>query len=243
MRKVVVLQARLGSSRYPKRVLADLSGKPVFAHIIERLQAADLVDEICVAIPSGSGDDELADALKEQPVTVVRGKEYDLVSRYIQAAYQTGADLIVKAKADDPLICYETIDRQLSALLDNPELEFVTTGGMPAGTAPESFKLKTLEKLDFLAKHEDFRTNVSRYVYRHPGPFVLEELPATNGLNRPDLKFSLDTAEDHKLLGAIYDELYTEGSVVELAAAIELVDKRPELLKLATPTIGLPAAS
>lgn len=243
MRKVVVLQARLGSSRFPKRVLADLSGKPVFAHIIERLQAAKMVDEICAAIPSGSGDDELADALSEYPVTVVRGKEYDLVSRYIQAAYQTGADLIVKVKADDPLICYGTIDRQLEALTENPELEFVTTEGMPGGTAPESFKLKTLEKLDFLAKHEDFRSNVSRYVHQHPGPFVIEHLPAANGHNRPELKFSLDTAQDHQLLTTIYDELYRDGSVIELAAAIELVDSRPDLLKLATPRIGIPAAS
>lgn len=243
MRKVVILQARLGSSRFPKRVLADLSGKPVVVHIIERLKVAQGVDEICAAIPKGQADDELAEVLGSCGVTIVRGSEYDVLGRFIQAAYQTKADVVCRVKADDPLVSIAEIEAQLALFDANPDLEYASGTGFPLGVAPESFRLKTLEKLDYLSKHEEMRTRVTLYLHRNPGPFVIHEAQAPPELARPDLNLSVNTTADYNLVQAIYDRLYSEGHPVDVADAVKLVDGEPELKKLADLAVKVPAAS
>src|SRR5688500_10013799 len=149
MRKVIIIQARLASSRFPGKVLADLSGKPVIDHVIDRLRAVKGVDEVCVAIPADATANPLAEHLQEIGACVTRGHGRDVLSRYIQAAYETKAQVIVRATGDNALVDWHSIERQLEEIENNPETDYVTTDGFPVGVAAETFRLKTLEKLDF----------------------------------------------------------------------------------------------
>lgn len=242
MHKVIILQARLGSQRFPQKVIADLAGKPVIAHIVERLQRSKLADEICVAIPDAPSDQLLADTLAGLDVTVVRGFEHDVLGRFIQAAYQTKASVIVRATADNALVAPKFIDLMLAEFEANDELDYAITDGLPKGITTEVFRLKTLEKLDYLAKHPDMREHVTLYLRQNPGPFVVKRLTAPAELNRPELSLSLDTQSDYKLLTAIYDKLYTPGSPVCLPEVFKLIDADSELSKLARPAIAVSAA-
>lgn len=227
MRKVIILQARMASSRFPNKVLAELSGRPMIAHIIERLKASKLADELNVAIPTEPSEDELARVLEGFDVTVSRGHPTDVLGRYIQAAYQTGATMIVRATADNPFVDPANIDLQLQALMDNPELDYVITDGLPVGVTVESFTLKTLEKLDFLARSNNHREHVTLYLREHPGPFVTRTLHAPAELERPNLRLTVDTPHELALAQKLYDQVYQPGGIADLAAAIRYADANP----------------
>jgi spore coat polysaccharide biosynthesis protein SpsF len=241
MRKVIILQARLASSRFPKKVLADLSGKPVIAHIIERLQAAKEADEICVAIPEDHTEDPLAEAVAGFDVAVTRGSGHDVLGRFIQAAYQTKADIIVRATADNPFVCFRNIDRQLEIFTGNPETDYAITESFPLGVTTEAFTLKTLEKLDYLARHADMREHVTLYLRKHPGPFIVKTLQAPRELARPNYRLTLDTRRDYELIQTVYDKLYEPGELIELADVIALLEKEPEIAKMSLQQAALSA--
>ncbi len=243
MHKVIILQARLSSSRLPKKVLADLSGKSVVAHVIDRLRAAKLADEVCVAIPTDAVEDELAAALADSGVTIVRGSQHDVLGRFIQAAYQTRADVIVRTTADNALVSFEEIDRQLAALEADPELEYLITAGYPMGITPETFTLKALEKLDYLARHAHMREHVTLYIRENPGPFNAKTLKAPPELSEPDLRLTIDTAEDLELLREVYRRLYEPGRPIELSDVLELVRAEPALERLCRQPVILPASA
>ncbi|MEZ5338372.1 MAG: NTP transferase domain-containing protein [bacterium] len=241
MKRVAILQARLDSSRVPGKVMAELKGKPVISHIIDRLKAASEIDEVCVAIPSEHKEDSLADALAGMDVTVVRGHASDVLARYIQAAYETKADIIVRATGDNPLVASEVIDQQVGLLQSEPELDYVITEGMSTGLTTEAFTLKTLEKLDFLAKHPDHREHVTLYLRRNPGPFVMRRLDPPAHLANANYRLTLDTAEDYKVLGSIYDRLYDGSAIVDLKDVFKLLEGDSELQLAARQQVSLAA--
>jgi spore coat polysaccharide biosynthesis protein SpsF len=232
MRKVIIIQARLASSRFPNKVLADLSGKPVIAHVIDRMRAVKVVDEVCVAIPADASDNPLAEYLAEQGVCVTRGHGRDVLSRYIQAAYETKAQIIVRATGDNALVDWHTVEAQLAAIDANPEVDYVTTDGFPDGVATETFRLKTLEKLDFLARNDDMRKEVTLYLKANEGPFVVKHLKADESNHWPDLSLSINRPEDLKFIQAIYDRLYKDGELIEIGDVIGLLREDPTLLEI-----------
>jgi spore coat polysaccharide biosynthesis protein SpsF len=238
MRKVIILQARLASSRFPSKVLAELSGRPVIAHIIDRLQAAARADAVCVAIPDDAGEDRLAEALAPLGVSITRGSGPDVLGRYIQAAYETKAEIIVRATADNPLVCFHNLDRQLEEMDADPELDYIITEGLPIGITTETFKLRTLEKLDYLARHNNLREHVTLYLRQHPGPFVVKPLSALPGLHRPNLRLTMDTQQDYALMRAIYERLYIPGGLIEISEVLELLDSAPEVASLSQSILG-----
>jgi spore coat polysaccharide biosynthesis protein SpsF len=232
MRKVIIVQARLASSRFPGKVLADLAGKPVIAHVIDRLRAAKGVDDLCVAIPTDSSDDQLAEVVRGLGTCVTRGHGRDVLSRYIQAAYETKADVIVRATGDNALVDWHDVERQLNALEADPELDYVTTDGYPIGGTVETFKLKTLEKLDFLARKDDLRKEVTLYVKQNEGPFVVKHLQAAEDLRWPELSLSINRPEDLQFMQTIYDRLGEKDGLIEIGDVIGLLRREPALLEI-----------
>lgn len=242
MRKVIIVQARISSSRLPRKVLAEICGKPVIAHIIERLQTSTLADALCIAIPADKEEDELAEYLAGAGVTVVRGSTKDVLGRYIQAAYETKADIIVRATADNPLVSVEDVDRQLSQLEADPELDYVITKGYPMGITVESFTLKTLEKMDYLTQfNSDYREHVTLYLRQNPRPFNIMELEAPAEMRKPDFKLSIDTDHDLELFRGIFDKLYEDGKPVTLQAAMDLLASDQQLRQMSLKPTSLPA--
>nr|MDQ3023592.1 NTP transferase domain-containing protein [bacterium] len=232
MRKIIIIQARLTSSRFPGKVLAELSGKPVIAHVIDRLRAVKGIDDVCVAIPTDSSDDQLAEVVKGLGVCVTRGHGRDVLSRYIQAAYETKADAIVRATGDNALVDWHNVEQQLAVFEADPELDYVTTDGFPVGITVETFKLKTLEKLDFLARKDDLRKEVTLYIKQNEGPFVVKHLQAPEGQRWPDISLSINRPEDLTFVQAIYDRLSKEGELIEIGDVIGLLRSEPALLAI-----------
>lgn len=243
MLKVIVLQARLNSSRLPGKVLLPLAGRPCLWHILERLKRCRTIDRICVATTDLPGDDRLAEYCEELGVDVVRGSENDVLSRYIVAAYHSGAGIIVRATADNPFVSPEYIDEEVEYLEAHPDCDYVCARRLPLGTMAEAFTLKTLEKLDFVAKEDIYREHVTYYLHDKRGyhGFSMAELDVEREIARPELRLTMDTVEDYELISKIYDELYAEGDIIGVEEAVRYLDSNPNVAAINRGVIQVPA--
>ncbi|MGB9200159.1 cytidylyltransferase domain-containing protein, partial [Methanobacterium sp.] len=101
---VVIIQARIGSSRLPGKVLMDISGKPMLWHVIERVKKSKKIDYIIVATTSKSEDLPILKLSEDMGVKTFTGSEDDVLDRYYHAAKEFKADIIVRVTSDCPLV-------------------------------------------------------------------------------------------------------------------------------------------
>ena len=141
MTTLAVIQARSGSTRFPRKVLAPLQGRPVLAHVIERVSRATLLDGVVVATTDGAIDDDVASLAITSGARVTRGPEDDVLSRYVLAVREHGADVIVRITADCPLVDPAIIDLVIRARAD--EGADYASNVAPA-TYPDGYDVETL---------------------------------------------------------------------------------------------------
>ena len=138
-----VLQARLGSTRLPGKMLRDLCGMPLVDHVVERLRRARSLDRIVVAIPEGGRDDALAAHCLSRGWDTFRGSEDDVLGRYAACARAFGLDHIVRATGDTPLVDPEEVDRLVRLHLeegaDYSSSKDEVGSRLPNGTGLEMF--------------------------------------------------------------------------------------------------------
>ena len=236
MTVATIIQARTGSTRLPGKVLQDISGEPLLAHIVARCDAMTGSDETVVATSTAGGDDAIADLGARRGWRVFRGSEADVLDRYVAAARDAGADHVIRVTADCPLVAPDEADRVIARHLeggaDYTHNVTVFGGGTPLGTGVEAFTIAALEASWRDGHEPHHREHVDEYVAEHPELFRHEVVVASPAVHRPELRLTIDTPEDMELIRAIYDRLYTPGAIVSLQAAIELLDAHPELLEL-----------
>ena len=120
LNKLVIIQARMSSSRLPGKVLIDIAGKPMLLHMLERVQKANSIDGVLLATTTDSSDDVLEQFCHRQSLHCYRGSLPDVLDRYYQAATHFHADVIIRLTADCPLIDPHVIDLNVSAFLGLP---------------------------------------------------------------------------------------------------------------------------
>jgi spore coat polysaccharide biosynthesis protein SpsF len=226
-----IVQARLTSTRLPNKVLKDISGKPMLWHLYERLKSARKIDSVILAIPDSPQDDRLADFARKLGLPCFRGSEPDVLSRYYNAAVEFNAQVIVRITADCPLIDPRVTDSVIEAHL-NTDADYTCSGaeyGFPRGLDTEVFNFETLEKTHREARQDYEREHVTPYIYHHPELFKIQSVEATGKLRRPDLRLTVDTEDDLKLIREIYKRLYRDRKIFYTEDVIDLLDKHPEL--------------
>ena len=135
MRTVAAIQARLGSTRLPDKVLADLGGQPMVIQIARRLAASEAVDQVVIATTTDPSDAPLAAEAERRGLGVHRGAVDDLVERLYGAAQSQGADVLVRVWGDCPCVDPEVVTRAVRHLIDG-EHDFVSTMRPPGRTLP-----------------------------------------------------------------------------------------------------------
>ena len=174
---VAIIQARMGSSRLPGKVLLDLAGRSVLDRVIARLRRARLIDALMVATTADSSDDPLALHCMEEGIACSRGSVFDVLDRYRQAAAASGAEVIVRVTADCPMIDPEEVDRVIATFQESgcdfaanrlpPPFERST----PIGMDTEVCSRAALERA-WQEAHEPYeREHVMPYLYAVPGRF------------------------------------------------------------------------
>lgn len=234
MNIVAIIQARMGSTRLPGKVLMDIAGKPMLWHVVNRLKYSRLLNKIIVATSISKKDDVIEKKCKELNVECFRGSEEDVLERYYEASKHAKANIIVRITADCPFVDPLIMDKIIKIHLKNKNDYTMNNAGntYPRGTDIEVFNFKSLEKTHQNANKSYQKEHVSLYIYEHPQAFKIEILEAKGILRRPKLRFCVDTKEDLKAVRAIYTMLCKSRKLISTYNVIKLLDCHPELTKI-----------
>lgn len=229
MKRSVIIQARMSSSRLPGKVLLPLAGKPALEHVVSRVQAARRVDQVVIATSSLEADNPIEDFCGRQKVFCVRGNETDVLGRYLLALREYPADLVVRITADCPLMDPFLID----SLLHEAEgaagtVDYVSNTlpprSIPHGLDVEVFRSDALERAGREAVLPEEREHVTPYLYRHPELFHLKRADLPVDISR--YRWTLDTPQDREFLEKVLGELKPEAFRWQDALAV--AEKHPE---------------
>jgi spore coat polysaccharide biosynthesis protein SpsF len=231
MKVVAIIQARMGSSRLPGKVLKDLGGKSVLTRVVTRVRQAERLDNVLVATSDQPGDDVIADECARLSVPCFRGNEADVLDRYYQAAVKVGADAIVRVTADCPLIDPELIDSTVEAFLDR-KADYATNALVvtyPPGLDVEAVTFAALDCAWRSAKEAYQRTHVTPYFYENPGQFKIVSLTADGDYSK--YRWTLDTPEDLELIRSVYRQLGQHANF-RWRDVLRLMEDQPELAEV-----------
>lgn len=228
----IIIQARLNSERFPKKVLAKLpfsSERTVIENVIERAQKSEIKNVVVVATSDCSSDDELFSYLIEKKYDVFRGSEKNLLERYYLTAKKYDIDVIVRLTGDNPCIDGEIIDFAIKKLMDYG-YDYVSTSlsqTFPLGISVEVFTYTTLEKAYLNAKSEWEKEHVTPYIYKtNSQEFKIGILEASKDLKYSNIRVTLDTKEDYTLLCAVYDYLYDKNKYFTTRDIVKLFTEK-----------------
>jgi spore coat polysaccharide biosynthesis protein SpsF len=231
MKTVAIIQARMGSTRLPGKVLKDLGGQTVLARVIARLRRARLIDELLVATTHSPADDALVTECGNCSVALYRGDENDVLDRYYQAAKMARADVVVRITSDCPLIDPEITGKTIAAFMkvlpDYASNALVRT--YPRGLDTEVMSIEALSRAWQQARNPHEREHVTPYIYQHPEKFKI--LSVTGDADYSRQRWTLDTAEDLELIRSIYAR-FPGDAVFSWRDVLQLVEREPELLKI-----------
>ena len=228
MRAGAIVQARMGSTRLPGKVLADLGGVPLLGRVIERLQAAKCLQWIGVATTTAPEDRAIADFCAAQQVPCFRGPVDDVLARTLLASQAWSVDPIVRITADAPFVCPNAIDELVAALSEGADYATYSEPTVHEGIDP--FRRAYLVRLAQTVHTPDEREHLALLVRNHPGEsHVVYVDPDPAVRERPGLRLSVDEPADLEFARAAYEALGDDRSVRSL---LDLLDRRPELAKI-----------
>jgi spore coat polysaccharide biosynthesis protein SpsF len=202
MRAGIILQARTGSQRLRGKVLEPIGGRPLVEHCIRRL-AASGVAPVILATTTLAEDDNLAEVGAEAGVAVFRGSAEDVLDRFTRCAAAHGLDAIVRATADNPAVDIEAPVRVLDAMAYQ-SVDYIREDGLPLGAGVEGIMREALDRTALLARDLFDREHVTTFTRRRPDLFRQAVLPIPADLTRPDVRLTVDTADDLRQMRELY---------------------------------------
>ena len=227
-----IIQARMGSTRLPEKVLMEICGKSLLWHIITRLRQSRYIDKIVVATTLNSCDDSLVVWAKKNSIDVFRGNEDNVLGRFYECAKTYSFDNIVRVTADDPFKDPEVIDKVIETHLMN-KVDFSCNNNPPTypeGLDVEVFTFEALQKAHIACSDKFEQEHVTQYFYRNPKNFTQQCISYDEDMS--DLRFTVDTKEDFEFIKTIYERLYYQKNVFLLRDILSVLKQEPELLDI-----------
>ncbi len=232
MNKVAIIQARVGSSRFPRKVFSELSGRPFIWHVVNRLKFSTKIDKIVLATTLNPLDDELEKWAVSEGIKCFRGSENNVLERFYFAAKESEADIIIRITADDPFKDPTIIDNVINLLIIN-KVDFAYNNNPPTypeGIDTEVFTFDALEKA-YLNSVDSFeKEHVTQFFYRHPDCF--QQINLSNNVNLSHLRWTVDTLQDYNYVNIIYENLYKVGKIFLMNDILNFLDEYPEISKI-----------
>jgi len=233
-RIAATIEARMTSSRLPGKVLMDAAGKPMLAHMIERLQRVPSLDAVIVATTVNATDDPVVELAERLGVGYFRGSEDDVLARVLDAARAHDVDVIVETTGDCPLIDPALVEICIQGYLDAgvDYISNVLERTYPRGMDTQVFATDILADVAARTDDADDHEHVSLYIYNHPEIYSLKNMAGPPELTDPGLGLTLDTPEDFELLRRIFEALYPDDPNFGLAAVLKLLNDDPSLAEI-----------
>lgn len=226
-RAAIVIQARMGSTRLPGKVLAPIGGRSILARVVERLSATSGLP-VVLATTTLLEDDFLCEEADRLGVAVLRGSADDVLGRYAFAASLLGVPAIIRATADNPAVDSDAPRRTLD-ILQRSGADYVVDYGLPVGATVEAIAMPALVRAAALATDPHDREHVTPFIRRDGRSRAVDAVAPTDR-RRPDLRFTVDTADDLDYMRRVYHEAGPSVEPWPLTALIAAADRvRPRL--------------
>jgi len=230
---VAIIQARMGSSRLPGKVLLPLDGEHVLAHDIERVRAADAVDTVVVATSFHPPDDIVANVARQAGAEIYRGSEDDVLARMRDAAAEHHADVVVRLTGDNPFV---------EPKLISAAAREVATGSAdyasnkvertwPLGVDAEAFTFESFDAVEQQAREPHHREHVTPYYHEHPDRFDLRNISVEDVYGDrpfeagPELRLTLDEPSDYDLFRRVYREVSYD-DIIDVPRVVDYIVSR-----------------
>ncbi|MED1438564.1 glycosyltransferase family protein [Aeribacillus composti] len=234
MKVAAIIQARMGSTRLPGKILKKVLDKTLLEYQIERVKRAKSIDEIIIATTTKESDDQIVQLCQQLSIPYYRGSEEDVLSRYFEAATQFNADVIVRLTSDCPIIDPNVIDKVVTHYLENKDrYDYVSntlTRTYPRGLDTEVMSYKALKRAYEEAKESAYREHVTAYIYHHPDQFRF--FSVSNVKDESKHRWTVDTEEDFHLIKNILEMLYPTKPLFTFEDVIQILRSKPEWVQI-----------
>ncbi|SIS51190.1 spore coat polysaccharide biosynthesis protein SpsF [Insolitispirillum peregrinum] len=235
LRWAVVVQARMGSTRLPGKVLADLAGRPALVRQIERIWRTPGVQQVIVATSTLPQDDAIADLCADLPqVDVFRGSEQDVLSRYTDIVHQYDLDAVMRLTGDCPLIDPDVLSLIWQAFLATPGTDFASNchpRTFPHGFDCEVASRRAMDVAAAEAVSPMHREHVMPFIWSQPERFRQINVTAADP-DHVSLRLTLDYPEDLELIRAVYEGLYPHKPDFRFADIVLFLQTHPQIAAL-----------
>lgn len=231
---VAIVQARMSSTRLPGKVMKGIAGRPMLWHVVNRLKASRLIDEIVVATTTGREDDIIEEWCKLNGTPVSRGSLDDVLDRYYHAALDFGAKTIVRITSDCPLIEPALVDRAIQRFNKGGFSHVSVDSSYPDGLDAEVFSFEALEKAHREAVLASEREHVTPYIWKNTHLFSLGKIKSDVDLSA--MRWTVDDKLDLKFVTEIYEGIDAGERVFRMEEVLRFLRGRPELLKINSAT-------
>ena len=227
---VAIIQARMGSSRLPGKVMLNIENEPVISHVYKRVDASKLVHKTVIATSSSKDDDVISKFCFENNISCFRGSLEDVLSRYYFASIQYPCSHVVRITADCPVIDPAIIDKLIQYHLDGGFDYSYLYGQYPDGLDCCIFNWSTLKKAHQNAKLNYEREHVGPYIENNKDLFKIGKLELFKGLGH--MRWTLDEEKDFEFLKEIFKRLNHITPFFNYKDILSTIENDPMLLKI-----------
>jgi spore coat polysaccharide biosynthesis protein SpsF len=231
VKTIAVIQARIGSSRLPGKVLKPLGDTCVLDYVVSRTRMIGGIADVVVATSTETRDDAVAEWCRERGVTVYRGSESNVLSRFLEAVEPYRPDAVIRVTADNPFFDYETGSRLVELVKASGADLAAFEPGHPVGAAVELVTYEALKRIGQAASEPRHWEHVTFYAYEFPERFRIVRAPVPEELRYAELRMTLDTEEDYQLLQAVA-AAFPGMKTVPTAEVVKYLLSRPELIAI-----------
>jgi spore coat polysaccharide biosynthesis protein SpsF len=233
MKTVAIVQARMGSTRLPGKVLQDLAGEPMLARVVNRTCRAKTLQEVVIATTTNTVDDVIVKLCEARGWSWFRGSEEDVLDRYYHAAKKYQADFIVRITSDCPLIDPEVIDHVVQEFLERqPEVDYASNTWprrtFPRGLDTEVMRMDVLERAWREDRNPAWREHVTPYIYRNPDRFRIHNV--VSPVDYSAMRWTVDTQEDLAFVRKVYD--YFGHDRFSWREVLKVLEEHPEWVEI-----------
>lgn len=230
---IVIMQARMGSTRLPGKVLLDLAGKPMLVRAVERIQRVKNIDDIVIATTSESADDIIISMCCDYGWNFFRGSENDVLDRYYQAAREYHAKTIVRITSDCPLIEPTIVDQVIDEFTSHmPNVDYVSNcfpiRTYPRGLDTEVISFSALERCWKEDTNPLFREHVTAYINHNADQFRIFEV--NNDTDLSSMRWTVDSPEDFDFVSQVFHHFGE--NMFSWTDILDLLNEHPELQEI-----------
>ena len=211
--------------------MQPVGDRPIIQHLIDRLRKIKQLDAIVLAISDGPGQGVFIDYAKKNGLEYIVGSEKDVLGRLIQAGDHVGADIVLRNTTENPYLYWENVDDMIRSHIER-SADLTVTQKLPLGSFLEIISLDALKKSHRHGEDRHRSEFCTMFIAENPQLFQVQSILPPEKLQRPDIRLTVDTPQDLRLVRAIWEALHKEGELISLEAIVDFLNANPELAKM-----------